>query len=206
MKDPKDIYLKCDVLENLPAKNRENWLFEMELLKKELPKDAKILQVGSMDATRAIRLLKIRPDLKVTGIEIESPLVELAKKNIKEADLKADFIHGDITNPPDLPKFDYVICLNNTLGYIPEEKKAIEAMKRLGKKIIISAYSERFNDSLAKEYFSTINLEIDHIENNTFIMKDFTKVKRYTRQEVDSWKADITETPIGYFCTIDSER
>lgn len=70
--------------------------------------------------------MKVRPDLKFTGIEIEESLVELARKNVISAGLDAEFIHGDITNPPLLSMYDYVICLNNTLGYIPEQEKAID--------------------------------------------------------------------------------
>jgi SAM-dependent methyltransferase len=198
MPKPKDVYVNCDILENLPKLNRDNWLCEIELLSKELPQNARILQVGSMDGTRIIKLLEIRPDLNITGIEIEESLVEVAKQNVTNA----EFIHGDITNPPSLSKFDYVICLNNTLGYIPEIEKAIEKMKELGNKLIISVYGEKFTNDLAKEYFKIINLEIDHIENDWFVMKDFSKVKRFSREEINSWNAKVIETPIGYFCII----
>lgn len=204
MPEPKDVYIKCDVLEDLPKPNRDNWLFEISLLSKKLPRNANVLQVGSMDGTRIIKLLEARPDLKLTGIEIEAPLVEFAKKNAAESGLNANFIHGDITNPPTLSQFDFVICLNNTLGYIPEEQKAINKMKPLGKNIIISVYGEKFNDKLARSYFKAINLEIDHIENDNFIMKDFTVVKRYSKKEVKSWRGKIIETPIGYFCILKS--
>lgn len=200
MSNPEDIYIKCDILEDLPKPNRDNWLYEIELLSQVLPKNVRVLQVGSMDGTRILKLLKARPDLVLTGIEIEAPLVKLAKNKLEQAGLKADFIQGDITNPPDMPKFDYIICLNNTLGCIPDEDKAINGMKKLGNNIIISVYAERFNNALAKEYFKAIGLEIKSIENNLIVMKDFTKVKRYTREEVESWNCKIIETPIGYFC------
>lgn len=198
MPEAKDVYMNCDVLENLPKPNRDNWLFEIELLSKELPQNSRVLQVGSMDGTRILKLLEVRPDLKITGIEIEESLVEIAKQKVTNA----EFIHGDITNPLSLPKFDYVICLNNTLGYIKEMEKAIENMKELGNKVIISIYGEKFTNDLAKEYFKIINLEIDHIENDWFIMKDFSKVKRFSREEINSWNAKVIETPIGYFCVV----
>ena len=199
---PKDVYVHCDVLGDIPQPNRENWLKEIELLRGELPQNARVLQVGSMDGTRVIRLLEVRPDLKITGLEIEAPLVELAQQKVAEAGFNADFIHGDITNPPALPRFDYVICLNNTLGYIPEQAKAITGMRKLGKVIIISVYGEKFDDDLARAYFESIQLKIDRIENDNLIMKDFTTVKRYSKNEVEGWGGKIAETPIGYFCEI----
>jgi len=99
-------------LENIPKQNRDNWIHEIKLLNQKLPKNAKVLQIGSMDGTRIINILKARPDLQLTGLEIDSELVEIANKKVPEV----NFIHGDITNPPSLEKFDYVICLNNTLG------------------------------------------------------------------------------------------
>jgi ubiquinone/menaquinone biosynthesis C-methylase UbiE len=157
-----------------------------------------------MDGTRAIRLLKVRPDLKITGLEIEASLVELAKQKVLTANLHANFIHGDITALPTLARFDYVICLNNTLGYIPEQDKAIANMKKLGKVVVISVYGEKFNDNLARAYFKSIKLKINRIENNNLIMKDFTIVKRYSKKEVESWGAKISETPIGYFCVLNA--
>jgi len=199
MLSAKDVYINADELEGLPAQNRENYLYETELLQKELPQKAKVLQIGSMDGKRIIRLLEIRPDLQVTGLEIEDELVKIAQQNVAQTNLSAQFITGDITNPPNISQFDYVICLNNTLGYIQDQKKAIEEMKKLGKIVIISVYGEKFDDNLAREYFKTLHLEIERIENNVFIMKDFTKVKRYTKEEVGLWRGKIIKTPIGYF-------
>ncbi|HRY82547.1 MAG TPA: class I SAM-dependent methyltransferase [Candidatus Moranbacteria bacterium] len=198
----KDVYVNCDVLENIPKPNRDNWLKEIDLLRLMLPKNARVLQVGSMDGARAIRLLEVRPDLKITGLEIEASLVELAKQKIAIAGLCVNFIHGDITNPPALPHFDYVICLNNTLGYIPEQDKSIAKMKELGKVIIISVYGEEFDNGLAQEYFKSINLKINCIKNDSFIMEDFTAIKRYSKKEVESWGGKIIKTPVGYFSII----
>lgn len=202
MPSPKDVYVNCDILENIPKPNRDNWLKETDLLRLKLSKNAHVLQVGSMDGTRAISLLKARPDLKITGLEIEAPLVELAKQKVTAAGFCADFVQGDITDPPNLPRFDYVICLNNTLGYIPEQEKAIACMKKLGKVVIISVYGEKFDDALARAYFKSIKLKIDRIENDNLIMKDFTTVKRYSKKEVGFWGGKVTETPIGYFCVL----
>ena len=198
----KNIYIHADRLENLPAQSRENYLYETDLLQKELPHDANVLQVGSMDGMRIIRLLALRPDLKLTGLELEDELVKVAKQNATKANIHAKFITGDITVPPELQQFDYVICLNNTLGYISNQQKAIEEMKKLGKVVVISVYGEKFDDELAREYFLALNLKIEDIKNNDFIMKDFTKVKRYTKEEVVSWDGKVRETPIGFYCVI----
>jgi hypothetical protein len=95
-------------------------------------------------------------------------------------------------------------AFNNTLGYISNQKKAIKEMKKLGKIIIISVYGEKFDNTLARAYFKSLNLEIEQIEGNLFIMKDFTTIKRYTKEEVKAWGGKIIETPIGYLCMFHS--
>src|SRR5438128_585867 len=131
MPHPKVVYPKADELENLPALMCENYLYESKLLCEKLSKSATVLQVGSMDGERAIRLLKERPDLKFSGLEIEASLVELANKKTASAGFKVRSILGDITDPPNLPRFEYVICTNNTLGYIPNEKAALQNMAKI---------------------------------------------------------------------------
>lgn len=202
MPSVENVYTKCDELENLPPQNRENWLYEIELLRKEIPLNASVLQVGCMDGTRILKLLRERPDLHITGLEIEPVFIPIAQAKIAHAKLKATFLPGDITAPPPLPVFDYVVCLNNTLGYILDEEKAMSEMRKLGKKVIISIYGEKFTDDLACTYFKTINLNVDKIENNRFYIKNFSSVKRYTKKEVENWGGKIIETPVGYFCIL----
>ncbi len=202
MPSPNEVYVKCDELDNVPYPNKENWLFEIELLKKELSLNASVLQVGCMNGTRMIALLKARPDLKITGLDMEKDMIEASKINLEKLGFKAELIHSDITEPQPVSGFDYVVCLNNTLGYIPEQEKAIENMKELGKTVILSVYGEKFTNKLAQEYFKSINLELKGIENNVFHTKEFVNIKRYTEEEVEKWNGKIIETPIGYFCII----
>lgn len=157
-----------------------------------------------MDGMRIIRLLAKRADLQLTGLEIDKELVRIAGQNLVKKGFQVTFITGDIANPPDLPQFDYVICLNNTLGYIMDQNKAIHEMKKLGKVVIISVYGEKFVDILARKYFKQLHLEVEKIEHNIFSMKDFSKVKRFTKEEVESWGGRVIETPVGYFCTLAS--
>lgn len=197
---PDDVYVHCDELDRIPPLFRENWETELSLLVERLPRGAKVLQVGSMDGTRMIALLRRRGDLDLTGIEIEESLVKLCRKNLESAKLRGTVVHGDITAPPALPPYDYVICLNNTLGYIPDEQAAVEQMRRLGKRVIVSVYGERFDDQLAQLYFGSLGLEVQRREDDTFILKDFTNVRRYPRSSVETWGGAITETPLGHFC------
>jgi hypothetical protein len=204
MPSARDVFVKCDELELLPDENRRNYLFELEWLTQELPTAATVLQVGSMDGMRALRMLEARPDLLITGLEIESELVSLATDTLNKRSLPARFIHGDITAPPtDLTPTRYVICLNNTLGYIPEGSVAIEQMKRYGENVVVSVYGERFDDSLARRYFESIGLAVRELKDDAIIFRDFSSVKRFTRASVAAWGGHtILDTPIGYLTVL----
>jgi len=203
MKPPASIYTHCDELEKLPEKHRLNWLRELERLNELLKKDATVLQVGSMDATRILCLLQKRPDLIMTGLEIDPDLAELSQKNIKASRANATIITGDITAPPvDIKKHQYVLCLNHTLGYISNEKSALQNMKKLGKEVIVSVYGENFTNTLAQKYFEILGLEIDELTPNHIKFKDFTSVKRFRRSELETWNGKIEETPLGYLCIL----
>lgn len=187
MESAKDIFVRCDQLEGLPEPNRRNYLFELDLLEQRLPAGAKVLQVGSMDGTRAARLLKRRPDLKFTGLEIEPELVAMARQNVQAAGLEAEMVAGDITQPPELSRFDWVLCLNHTLGYIADEGRALENMRRLGNTVAVSVYGQRFDEELAGEYFRAIGLA------------DYSGVRRYKLADVRQWGGGVVQTPIGYW-------
>jgi SAM-dependent methyltransferase len=192
MASSKDIFVKCDQLEGLPEPNRRNYLFELDLLEERLPMGARVLQVGSMDGERAVRLLKRRPDIQFTGLEIDPELVELAQQNVAAAGVRAKFVTGDITKPPKLSHFDWVLCLNHSLGYIADEKAALRGMRRLGEIVAVSVYGQRFDVGLAREYFGAIGLA------------DYGWVRRYRLADVREWGGGVLETPIGYWVELKS--
>ena len=84
MTSAQEIYVHCDELDKIPALNKKNWLYEIELLKEELPLKATVLQVGCMDGTRIIALLKERPDLQIIGLDINKSLLDLAAQKFKK--------------------------------------------------------------------------------------------------------------------------
>ncbi len=205
MKPPASVYTHCDELDKLPVKNRKNWITESSLICTLLKPNASVLQVGCANGSRLIDLKQKRPDLHIVGIDIEEDLLSDARENAKNAAMNIETRLCDITVPEacaGLEYFDYVLCLNNTLGYIPDEEGALANMRLLGTQVLISVYSDQFSDELAREYFQTLGLEIQTIEKNRFTLKDFTSVKRYSLAEVESWGGEITETPLGYLCIL----
>lgn len=200
-----DEYRHADELDHIPAECAQNYRFEHQLLVELLRQDARVLQVGSMDGARAVRLLKARSDLQFTGLDIEEDLITIARQNTDQAGVAARFILGDIVDPsPELDRrhFDYVLCLNNTLGYIPEQEAALRSMRSLGGQVLISVFGEKFTDQLARDYFASLDNAIKRIEGDTFILKDDWLVRRYAHAEVEGWGGEVRETPLGYLCAL----
>ncbi|MDO8648259.1 MAG: class I SAM-dependent methyltransferase [Candidatus Peregrinibacteria bacterium] len=201
----KDVYIHCDVLESLPVENRENWLHELSFLERNLRQQSSALQVGCMDGTRILRLLERRPDLHLTGLDIDASLLEIAKENFKKVGKKVQTVHADITDatlPTRLNTFDAVLCLNNTLGYIADVNAAIANMKELGKTVYLSVYGEAFTDAIARAYFTQLGLAMEKIDGDHFLLRDFGDVRRFMKEDVEKWDGTIEETPLGYMVTI----
>jgi len=205
MPSAEDIYIHCDKLDDLPAVNRDNWLWESAWLCEHLKPNAKVLQVGSCEGSRIVNVMQERPDLNIIGIEIDPVLHAMAIEHFKKTGTDARSIRGDITNPGDIKElghFDYCLCLNNTLGYIPDEEAAITQMKKLAGRTIVSVYGEKFTDNVAREYCAALTLDVETIIDDVIHVKNFGTIKRYRKKSVKQWNGKMTETPLGYLCVM----
>ncbi len=64
-------------------------------IKKQTTKK-KVLELGSGNGIISIMLSYYRPTWEITGLEIQSHLVKLAKENSNNADVKVNFVQGDL--------------------------------------------------------------------------------------------------------------
>ncbi len=194
-------YVHCDDLEKLPPLHAENYTSETDFLVSVLPKKSRVLQIGSMDGTRISRLFEQRSDLNLTGLEIDHSLVVCARSFLKHHKVPAEIIEGDITAPIEVVAkgaYDFVICLNHTLGYIPDQDKAVEMMKQYGKRVVVSVYGEAWTPELAQEYFAVLGLLITEVHDDGFLLDDGSVIHRYSRKEVEKWGGKVLPTPLGY--------
>ena len=203
MASGKENYVRFDELEKLPRLNRENYLFEHQYLVRNIPQGASVIQVGSMDGMRAIRLAADRPDLRIVGLEIESELVELALRNVQAEGLNIEFLVGDIVDPPKtLAPADACICLNNTLGFIRKYNAALASIQSLGTHALVSVFGETFQDELARTYYAGIGMTVSKIDDDKIYTTGGDTLRRFRRQEVRSWGKILAETPLGYLVAL----
>lgn len=200
---PRTLFNMDKILDKLPAPNRQNWYFETDFLIDYIKPNSKVLQIGSCDGIRIDYLANKRKDWKFIGLEIDPKLSKEANKRLKKYNGRAKSVMGDARKIPLKKKsFDYVICLNNTLGYIPDDKTVIQELKRVtkpGGKIIISVYGTDWNNRMAKNYFKTLLVKKIRITGNKFLI-DGLKMKRYSRKDVTNLlgkKAKIINSVIG---------
>ncbi len=193
-----DLFEKGDLIGSLPPLARANWLRECELVLDEITPNQTILQAGCTAGGRIIALKEKVPELNITGLDFDPELIRRAKLRLPDT----RFILADIENPNLPEKFDGVLCLDNMLGYLKNESKAIAEMKNIAKeKLVVSAYGEKFTNALAQDYFKSIGTKVERIEGNLIFTKEFC-VKRYAKKDLLALLGGckITETPMGYFC------
>jgi ubiquinone/menaquinone biosynthesis C-methylase UbiE len=96
------------------AKNTLRDLAEFQALadrlSKDLPADARILEVAPGPGYLSIELAK-RGQYRITGLDISKTFVEIATENARRASLKIDFQQGNASAMPfRKDTFDFIVC------------------------------------------------------------------------------------------------
>jgi ubiquinone/menaquinone biosynthesis C-methylase UbiE len=105
----------------------------------ELPAGAKVLEVAPGPGYFAVELAKLGRD--VTGLDISHTLVEIARRNAAEANVKVDFQLGNASSMPfPAGTFDFLLC-RAAFKNFSEPVRALQEMHRVlkpgGKALII---------------------------------------------------------------------
>lgn len=83
-------------------------------------KDMKIIDIGCATGDLAIELAG--QGFAVTGIDLNSKMIEIAKKKARDKNIRADFKVQNMMEISADEKYDLVLCLGNTLPHIPSWK------------------------------------------------------------------------------------
>ena len=95
-------------------------------IQRQIPK-LEVLELGSGNGIISIMLSHYRPNWEITGLEIQSHLVQLASKNSKSAKVKVNFVQGDLREKKFAPaNFDLII---SNPPYYPKNKGKISPLK-----------------------------------------------------------------------------
>ena len=84
--------------------------FIVDTILKEVSDNPKtVLELGSGNGIISIMLAHHQPNWQITGIEIQTQLVHLAKRNSKLAEVKIEFCNDDIKTYTDKTGFDLIV-------------------------------------------------------------------------------------------------
>ncbi len=92
------------------------------LIDPDLPPGARVLVVGCGTGIELVTFKRIRPDLRLHGVDPAGQMLELARRRVAGADL-ADGItcqHGYASDVPLVPRFD-AATLINVLHFVPDD-------------------------------------------------------------------------------------
>ena len=124
-----------------------------------------VLEVGIGTAGIAAKLIKYNPHFSVIGLDLSPNMLKIAKKNTKEAKIKADKITLMKADAKRLPfkteSFDLVIS-HNMLHHLPDPVPMLEEIKRVAKQkgaILIRDVVRPSNKFLAKIYTCLFGLK-----------------------------------------------
>ena len=176
-------------------------------LAKDLPRDARVLEVAPGPGYLCVALGKLGP-YKITGLDISQSFVKIAAENARKAGVAAHFIHGSASDiPQEDGFFDLIVC-RAAFKNFTEPVAALKEMRRVlrsgGKALIIDlrrdAPKETIDEYVDKMNMGAINSAVTKLTFRLMLLK-----RAYTRDEFNQFISesgfenfDVQEVPIGF--------
>ncbi|MFA5877769.1 MAG: class I SAM-dependent methyltransferase [Candidatus Staskawiczbacteria bacterium] len=160
---------------------------EIDFISAHIKPNSLILEIGCGYG----RLLKIMAEKskRVIGIDFSNRMVELSKENLgAKNNVNIQLMEADKLTFSD-DSFDYVVCLDNSFGNMPEiELDVLKEMKRVCKKdgeIVISVFSENA-ESIQRENYKRIGLTTIQDDGTAIYTAEGFYSRRFTKEAIKS--------------------
>lgn len=157
------------ILQRLVFRNSHD-MFIRQIIKDSRP--FRILDIGCGTGEFALKLKGRRRDINISGVDISSEMINVAKKKARFT-RDIDFRIGDVEDMPyDNNIFDYITCAHSFHHY-PDKGKAVREMFRVlkndGKVMIIDGYKDNM---LGRVIFDVIvkrhEVDVHHLHSTQF--------------------------------------
>ena len=167
-----DIWVWERVFENLPNAYKRWFKIEAIYLKKNITKNAEVLEVGCGDGRTLNDVINITKNL--VGIDHDPNAVFKTKRNLKKYKT-IKILRAEATKLPFKEKtFDFVLCMTTFANFGNKKYKVLKEMKRVLKdngQIIISVFSENaFNERI--KIYKKIKFPIKRIVGTSVMFDD----------------------------------
>lgn len=129
-KATKDVWARRYMEEKAGILTQKRAKRELDIIKKNLPQDCRKILDAPCGYGRLSNSLAAS-GYEVTGIDISEYFINIAETRAKKEKLSISYVVGDILKRKVAGKFDAVINIFSSLGYLKDEKKNELFIKRL---------------------------------------------------------------------------
>jgi ubiquinone/menaquinone biosynthesis C-methylase UbiE len=188
------------------AKDPHRYEEHAQQVAERAPSGATILEVAPGPGYLSIALAKTG-DYTVTGLDISSTFVEIARTNATEAGVEVDFRHGNASAMPFEPdSFDFIVCCAAFKNF-SDPAGAIQEMHRVlrpGGSALIIDLRRDVSKTAVDEEVTRMGLGAASRTFTRYVLRSWLPRRAYDRREFEELvartnfrAADIRETPLS---------
>jgi ubiquinone/menaquinone biosynthesis C-methylase UbiE len=175
-------------------------------LAKDLPENARVLEIAPGPGYLSIALAKLGP-FKITGLDISQSFVRMASDHAKREGVVARFIHGSASDIPlEDGMFDLIVC-RAAFKNFSEPLKALNEMQRVlkpgGRALIIDLRKDASWEEIVA-YVDGLKISKTSTWMTKFTFKHMLLKRAYTEEQMASLARDsdfksceIVRSPVG---------
>jgi ubiquinone/menaquinone biosynthesis C-methylase UbiE len=171
---------------------RASYLFHAKWASKTIQNCKKVIDLGTGPANQLIIIAKLNPHIKFYGVDLSEQMIEIARKNCKDLDIKnVDFIYDDISKLASVEDHSFDGAISSVALHHLNDKEDLENSFRNLNRVLKKEHAVYITDFLllknpaSLDYLVSLNknqpdlFKLDYINSlkASFFEKDFRELK-----------------------------